>query len=138
MLLFYPFENEVRDVHTCKNIKNKYKKHKQQVDVERDKFEPNPDFMDILDNIIIEEEEKDKEEEEGESLEEETTSSGELRDFVTNKGKNVYKGDTNFRQFFLYLYGKAGTGKTYLLNTLIVALEFKVLKSGVDLKNHWC
>ena len=37
------------------------------------------------------------------------------------------------KQFFLYLYGKAGTGKTYLLNTLIVALEFKSLKSGVDL-----
>ena len=42
------------------------------------------------------------------------------------------------KQFFLYLYGKAGTGKTYLLNTLIAALEFKSLKSGVDLKNHWC
>ena len=82
-------------------------------------------------------------------------------DFVKNKDKNVYKGDTNFRlenkkklnkkintlnteqrkifnelmdmseekQFFLYLYGKAGTGKTYLLNTLIEALEFKSLKS---------
>ena len=86
-----------------------------------------------------------------------------MRDFITNQGKNVYKGDTNFRlgerkelnkkintlnreqrkisdemmdlregkQFFLY--GKAGTGKTYLLNTLIAALEFKSLKSGVDL-----
>ena len=37
------------------------------------------------------------------------------------------------KQFFLYLYGKAGTGKMYLLNTLIVPLEFKSLKSGVDL-----
>ena len=37
------------------------------------------------------------------------------------------------KQFFLYLYGKAGTGKTYLLNTLIAGLEFKSLKSGVDL-----
>ncbi len=170
MLLFYPFQNEVTEVHRYKNIKIKYKVNKEQVDAERYKFEPNPDFMDILDNIIIEEEEKDKEEEEGESLEEETTSSGELRDFVKNKGKNVYKDDPNFRlqdkielnkkintlnrqqrkifdemmdtseekQFFLYLYGKAGTGKTYLLNTLIAALEFKSLKSGVDLKNHWC
>ena len=75
----------------------KYRDNKEQVDAERYKFEPNPDFMDILDNIIIEEEEKDKEEEEGESLEEETTSSGELRDFAKNKGKNVYKGDANFR-----------------------------------------
>ena len=37
------------------------------------------------------------------------------------------------KPFFLYLYGKAGTGNTYLLNTLIAALEFKSLKSGVDL-----
>ena len=29
------------------------------------------------------------------------------------------------KQFFLYLFGQAGTGKTYLLNTLIPALEFK-------------
>ena len=35
--------------------------------------------------------------------------------------------------FFLYLYGQAGTGKTYLLNTLIPGLEFKSLKSGIDL-----
>ena len=34
---------------------------------------------------------------EGESLDVETTSSGEFREFVKNKGKNVYKGDTNFR-----------------------------------------
>ena len=37
------------------------------------------------------------------------------------------------KQYFLYLYGQAGTGKTYLLNTIIPALEFKSLKSGVDL-----
>ena len=37
------------------------------------------------------------------------------------------------KQFFIYLYGQAGTGKTYLLNTIIPALEFKSLKSGVDL-----
>ena len=37
------------------------------------------------------------------------------------------------KQFFLYLFGQAGIGKTYLLNTLIPALEFKSLKSGVDL-----
>jgi len=35
--------------------------------------------------------------------------------------------------FFMYLYGKAGTGKTYLLNTIIPALEFKYLKEGIDL-----
>ena len=33
----------------------------------------------------------------GESLDVETTSSGELREFVKNKGNNVYKGDANFR-----------------------------------------
>ena len=66
------------EVNRYKNIKIKYKDNKEQVDAERYKFEPNPDFMDILDNIIIEEEEKDTEEEEGESLEEEPTSSGEL------------------------------------------------------------
>ena len=37
------------------------------------------------------------------------------------------------KQYFLYLYGQAGTGKTYLLNNLIPALEFKSLKLGVDM-----
>jgi len=40
---------------------------------------------------------------------------------------------TEDKQIFLYLYGKAGTGKTYLLNNIIPALEFKSLKSGIDL-----
>ena len=40
---------------------------------------------------------------------------------------------TEDKQLFLYLYGKAGTGKTYLLNIIIPALEFKSLKAGVDL-----
>ena len=31
------------------------------------------------------------------------------------------------------MYGKGGTGKTYLLNTIIPALEFKSLKSGIVL-----
>ena len=31
------------------------------------------------------------------------------------------------------MYGKGGTGKTYLLNTIIAALEFKLLKSGIVL-----
>ena len=57
--------------------------------------------MDILDNINIEEEEKEKEE--GDSLEEEMTTSCELRDFLTNKAKKVYKGNTNFRLQDRYL-----------------------------------
>ena len=69
MLLFHPFRNEVKEVHNIADIHKKYLEYKGEVDAERAKFEPNPDFMDILDNINIEEEEKDKEEEEGESLE---------------------------------------------------------------------
>ena len=165
MLLFYPFRNELEEVHNNPKILQKYNNKKYDVDLERTKFEPNPDFMEILNNINIENLEEEEEEQEEQFLEEETTTAEELHNFMTNRGK-TYKGEKIFRledkkqlnkrintlnteqrkifdemmdrkeekQFFLYLYGKAGTGKTYLLNTLIPALEFKSLKSGMDLK----
>ena len=83
MLLFHPFRNEVEEVHNFANIKHKYNENKLQVYLESDIFKPNPDFIDILDNINIQEEEE--EEEEGEFVEEETTTAAELRDFITTK-----------------------------------------------------
>merc|ERR1712089_52204 len=166
MLLFYPFRNEVIEVHNNENILDKYKECKEEVEEEQRLFEPNPEFMDFLENIDkenIEEDEEQQEQLDNEFVEEDTTKPEEVQDWMKKQGK-VYDGtkirledkkklnkrintlnvqqrkildelmDTDDgKQYFLYLYGQAGTGKTYLLNTIIPALEFKSLKSGVDL-----
>ena len=100
---------------------------------------------------------------EDEFQEEETTTSEEIANFLSKQGKvydvakirleekknlstrinslnkeqrkifdELMDRDSD-EQTFLYLYGTAGTGKTYLLNTIIPALEFKAFKSGMDL-----
>merc|ERR1712115_163256 len=151
MLLFYPFRNEVQEVHNNEKILEKYEEYKEMVEEEQRLFEPHPDFIDFLENI------------DNEFVEEDTTRPEEVQDWLKKQGK-IYDG-TNIRledkkklnkrintlnvqqrkifdklmdidddkQFFIYLYGQAGTGKTYLLNTIIPALEFKSLKSGVEL-----
>ena len=162
MLLFHPFRNEQRDVHKNSDIVKKYEKFQDLVDCERQLFEPNPNFMEELNNIRIEDNESDEDEEQMEQEEEETVTNKEFQNMLKTK---TYNGDKTYRmqdrknlnnkintlnkeqrkifdemldiredkQTFLYLYGKAGTGKTYLLNTIIPALEFKSLKSGIDL-----
>lgn len=144
------------------NISKKYISVKDIVDKNQRDFEPNPDFMDSLEDHLADELSQDNSANE-EFEEEETTTAEEMVDFMNKQGK-VYDGG-NIRlqektelsnrinslnreqrkifdelmdrdsenQMFLYLYGKAGTGKTYLLNTIIPALEFKALKSGMDL-----
>ena len=106
----------------------------------------------------------ENEENETQFLEEETTTAAELEEFMRKQGKIYDGGHIRLEekldltnrintlnleqrkifdemmdiesgeQFFLYLYGKAGTGKTYLLNTIIPALEFKCLREGIDLQ----
>merc|ERR1712002_325040 len=166
MLLFYPFRNEVIEVHNNENILDKYKECQEEVEEEQRLFEPHPEFMDFLENIEqenIEEDEEQQEQLDNDFVEEDTTKPEEVQDWLKKQGK-VYDGTKirledkkklnkrintlNFqqrkildelmdiddeKQYFLYLYGQAGTGKTYLLNTIIPALEFKSLKSGVDL-----
>ena len=51
MLLFYPFRNEVTEVHNNPKILEKYKECQERVQYEERLFEPNPDFMDFLQNI---------------------------------------------------------------------------------------
>ena len=122
------------------------------VDAEQRQFEPNPDFMEFLKNIDIED---INEEEQEQFVEEETTTAQELEDFMRKQSKIYDSGQIRLedkkklnkrintlnleqrkifdemmdlkegKQFFLYLFGQAGTGKTYLLNMLIPALEFK-------------
>ena len=53
MLLFHLFQNEVTEVHNNPNIVDKYNKLKETVDAEQRKLEPNPDFMEFLENIDI-------------------------------------------------------------------------------------
>ena len=149
-------------MHKNSDIVKKYEKFQDLVDCERQLFEPNPNFMEELNNIRIEDNESDEDEEQMEQEEEETVTNKEFQNMLKTK---TYNGDKTYRmqdrknlnnkintlnkeqrkifdemldiredkQTFLYLYGKAGTGKTYLLNTIIPALEFKSLKSGIDL-----
>merc|ERR1712237_109259 len=73
MLLFHPFRNEQTEVHKNSNILKKYEQLKSEVDNEREEFEPNPNFMDQLNNIIIDTMQVDEDEEQMEKEEETVT-----------------------------------------------------------------
>merc|ERR1712002_63668 len=120
------------------------------------------DFLENIDKENIEEDEEQQEQLDNDFVEEDTTRPEEEQDWLKKQGKvydgtkirledkkklnkRINTLDVQQRkildelmdiddekQYFLYLYGQAGTGKTYLLNTIIPALEFKSLKSGVD------
>merc|ERR1712237_157299 len=81
MLLFHPFRNEQTEVHRNSNIVKKYEDEKSLVDYERELFEPNPNFMDQLNNIIIHTMEVDEDEEQMEK-EEETVTHNELKNML--------------------------------------------------------
>ena len=93
MLLFYPFRNEQTDVHKHSNIVKKYEKLKEVVDYERQLFEPNPNFMEELNNIRIEDNEIDEDEEQMEQ-EEETVTNKEFQNMLKTK---TYNGDKTYR-----------------------------------------
>merc|ERR1712082_468625 len=124
MLLFHPFRNEVEEVHNNEKILEKYNECKERVEEEQSLFEPNPEFIDFV--------------------KEDTTRPEEVQDWLKKQGKqydgtkirledkkklNKRINTLNFqqrkildelmdiddeKQYFLYLYGQAGTGKTYL------------------------
>merc|ERR1712215_635305 len=94
MLLFYPFRNEVIEVHNNENILDKYKECKEVVEEEQRLFEPHPEFMDFLENIDkenIEEDEEQQEQLDNEFVEEDTTKPEEVQDWMKKQGK-VYDG----------------------------------------------
>merc|ERR1712089_1812 len=94
MLLFYPFRNEVIEVHNNENILDKYKECKEEVEEEQRLFEPHPEFMDFLENIDkenIEEDEEQQEQLDNEFVEEDTTKPEEVQDWMKKQGK-VYDG----------------------------------------------
>merc|ERR1712082_484438 len=94
MLLFYPFRNEVIEVHNNENILDKYKECKEEVEEEQRLFEPNPEFMDLLENIDkenIEEDEEQQEQLDNDFVEEDTTKPEEVQDWMKKQGK-VYDG----------------------------------------------
>merc|ERR1712115_714428 len=98
MLLFYPFRNEVQEVHNNEKILEKYKECKEMVEEEQRLFEPHPDFIDFLENIDkenIEEDEEQQEQIDNDFVEENTTRPEEVQDWLKKQGKK-YDG-TNIR-----------------------------------------
>ena len=93
MLLFYPFRNEQTEVHQNRNILKKYEQFKSLVDYERQLFEPNPNFMEELNNIRIENMELDEDEEQMEK-EEETVTHKKFQNMLKNK---TYNGDKSYK-----------------------------------------
>merc|ERR1711989_188648 len=121
------------------------------------------EFVENIEQENIEEDEEQQEQLDNDFVEEDTTRPEEVQDWFKKQGKVYEGSKLNLedkknlnkrintlnlqqrkildelmdidddKQYFIYLYGQAGTGKTYLLNTIIPALEFKSLKSGVDL-----
>merc|ERR1712121_436591 len=121
------------------------------------------DFQETIEQENMEEDEEQQEQVDNDFVEDDTTRPEELQDWLKKQGKQYDGTEIRLedkkklnkrintlniqqrkildelmdiddeKQYFLYLYGKAGTGKTYLLNTIIPALEFKSLKSRVDL-----
>ena len=94
MLLFHPFRNEQRYVHKNSDIVKKYEKFQDLVDCERQLFEPNPNFMEELNNIRIEDNESDEDEEHMEQEEEETVTNKEFQNMLATK---TYNGDKTYR-----------------------------------------
>ena len=90
MLLFYPFRNEQTEVHQNRNILKKYDEVKDEVETEWALFEPDPKFMEELDNNLKELDEGEEEIEE----EEESATHGEVENKIKTK---KYNGDTNYR-----------------------------------------
>merc|ERR1712121_175563 len=103
MLLFPPFRNEVLEVHNNEKILEKYKECKEMVEEEQSLFEPNPEFIDFL--------------------EEDTTRPEEVQDWLKKQGK-VYDG-TKIR-----LVDKKKLNKR--INTLNVQLR-KILDELIDI-----
>merc|ERR1711962_51248 len=94
MLLFHPFRNEVLEVHNNEKILEKYNDNKELVQYEQSLFEPHPEFIEFVENIeqeIIEEDEQHQEELDNEFVEEDTTKPEELQDWLKKQGK-VYEG----------------------------------------------
>ena len=80
MLLFHPFRDEQNEVHKNSNIIQKYKDKKYDVDVEREIFEPHPEFMEMLDNINTEDIQLDEEEQK--IVEEEIATHGQFQESI--------------------------------------------------------
>lgn len=90
MLLFFPFRNEVSEVHSHQSIITKYLSVKDIVDRNQREFEPNPEFMDSLESHTFDDLSQDATP--GETFEEEeTTTAEEIADFLTKQGK-IYDG----------------------------------------------
>merc|ERR1712033_70163 len=76
MLLFHLFRNEGLEVHNNEKILEKYKECKEMVEEEQMLFEPNPEFIDFLENIEqenIEEDEEQQQHLDNDFVEEDTT-----------------------------------------------------------------
>ena len=83
MLLFYPFRDEKMEVHENSDIVQKYNRLKENVHTNQRQFEPNPDFMNVLENVNTHEiNSEDVDEDAYRYAEEETTTAEEIEDFM--------------------------------------------------------
>ena len=183
LILFYPFTNEMNDIH-LKDVHELYKEHEESILDVKSIFEKHKVITDIVDNIqrdieSMKSNEEDVEEEE-EFVDEETTTAEEIEDFqkwakqeakkslmqcktlttipkVENLRKTItqlndqqrrifddvcerlfdYESETN-SQFYLYIAGDAGTGKSFVCRLIIEAIKYLKLSPGDDLKMPKC
>ena len=81
-------------MHNNPKILDKYKEFQELVQYEQRLFEPNPEFMDFLENIDkgnIEQEKEQQEQQDDEFVGKDTTKPKEIQDWMRKQGK-VYDG----------------------------------------------
>ncbi len=175
-VLFYPFRDEMRDVHNHDPLQL-YNNHKDMIETNRKKYEHKSKINELIKSIDKEKEEKMEETDDEEDYIDEDTSTEQEREIHDAEVgaafdkqaaiKSLPKEDKNYiyltieeltkrvrslnpqqrrifddiierlsdpnvenKPFYLYLAGEAGTGKSYLVKTIIAAVKHINKKSG--------
>ena len=177
LLLFHPFRDEERDIHSheTENIDELFFNNYASIEEQRKIYEPHRDLLITLDECIKDiqdDEDEDLDEDEEKYEEDETTGKDDIKDFVkqaiaaksSSESNQVeyltplteirgWVKSLNFDQrrifddviermcssevdkdpFYLYIAGEAGTGKSFLMKTIIEASKHAAIKSGTPL-----
>ena len=177
LLLFYPFRDEVNDIHSNEtySIDELFYDQYDAIMEQRAIYEPHREMLITMEECLrdIEDDEDDASDKDEEQYEEEeTTEEADIKDFVKKaiaekSGTGCvnedyltplstireWVGQLNFDQchifddimermcssevdkepFYLYIAGEAGTGKSFLMKTVIEASKHVAIKSGTPL-----